>query len=124
MLLANLARVARIVGAMAGKGPRRPGKDARRRRVALDGDEDLGESVARSDLRDAALSPQSLPLPQLETEYATTGDGDGPKVEKVDPSDAPGMSGPLTDSRTSSAKPRKRRREKANAIDELFNGLA
>ena len=122
MLLASLARVGRIFGTMAGRGPRSPAKDARHVPPIWQGDEDLGETIVRSDTRGAALAWQPGTVrPHLDT----TSSGDGLQLERknLTTSDAAGVSGPMIGSPSSSPK-RKRRRAKANAIDELFNGIA
>ena len=124
MLLANLAKVGRIVGAMVRKAIRPPARDARNALATMDGDEDLGERIIRADLKVGGLTPQPQQAPEHH-HRSTQSNGDGPERKKttVSSSNAPGVSESFTSSASSSPKPRKRRCGRANAIQELFHRL-
>jgi len=122
VLLANLAKVKRIIGGMAAKAPRPQTRDAHGIRLSIDGDEDLGECITRSATKGAALCLQA----GSEHHPSVASEDDGCKLGKGKTrySGPSGTCSPTMSGLASFPKPPKKMRKKANAIDDLFDGLA
>ncbi|KAI9881387.1 MAG: hypothetical protein M1830_003394 [Pleopsidium flavum] len=122
VLLANLAKVSRIIGGMAAKAPRLQTQPVHHMRVSTKGDEDLGECVDRSATKHAALSSQ----PGSEHHCSVALENDGVKLGKGKTrySSPSGICSPVVGGPASFPKPPVKRRSKANAIDDVFDGLA
>lgn len=120
VLLANLARIRRLVSRMA---PREPGQRQVRAvpevRVVVEDDEDLGEFVTRSARGNEALS---MPL-GLEhgPAVAKTSEPGKEGAENSSPAEA---RSPIVSSPALASKPtKKERRKRSGAIDELFDTI-
>ena len=123
VLLANLARLKRLIEGIATKEFKVRARRARDGSRALGADEDLGESVTRFTPTDAALltklSPGSGSHAGEPNDYVSN-------LQRVGMGSSVPPRGrlPITDRPSLSPKLGKSRRDKSNAIDRLFSGLA